>query len=205
MEIWCHNPQQTCPEKVEYPSVEIKSDKCLGCNHRVSNTYQSHDMKCIQISQTIESDIKTPFICQSTILENVQSIEVPFTLASNDVYKDQEQERRYFTDLESMQIPIKDLPTNLPVLKYFHLHFVVIVMFSLFTTIFPHLMVHLFGRTKLTKNLKGIRYVNHKASFIYLSIWTILSALAPISSQGIIKCSHYKHRLILLLYNKFNF
>ena len=193
MEIWCHNPHQKCPEKIEYPSVAIKSDKCLGCNHRVSNTYQPHDMKCIQISQTIESNVTTPYVCQSTILENVQSIESPFALASNDVYKDQEQERRYCTVLQFMQISIKDLPTILPVLKYFYLHFVAMNMFSLFTTIYPHLVVHFFGKTKVTKSLKGTRHVSHRLSIIYLSIWTILSALAPISNQGIIRFNHNKY------------
>ena len=188
MEIWCHDPLQTCLDTTKSPNVVLKSDKNHGCDDRASEDNQVFFLMGpfqptpISVLENCIGGVEMSVISQNSKKVNMHCSNILVLQTQIGGNKNQGKDMKNCINPEPIQAPCTTLPSNLPGRKLFHLHCMGMKLFTLFMTVYTHLMVQIFGRVKESKMLKTNYRFPTGISFAY--IFTILSVFVLNSDQG---------------------
>ena len=188
MEIWCHDPLQTCLETTKSSNVVLKSDKHHGCDDRASEDNQvfffmgPFQPTPLSALENGIGGVEMSVISQKSKKADMHSSNILVLQIPNGGNKNKVRDMKNCIKPEPIQAPCTTLPSNLPCRKNFHLHYMGMKLFALFMTVYTHLMVQMFGRVKESKKLKTNYRFPTGISFAY--IFTILSVFVLNSDQG---------------------
>ena len=188
MEIWCHDPLQTCLDTTKSPNVVLKSDKNHGCDDRASKDNQvfyfvePFQPTPISALENCNGGVEMSVISQRSKRGDMHSSNLLILQTRDGGNKNHGKDMKNLIQPEPLQAPYTTLPSNLPCRKHFHLRYMGMKLFFLVMTIYTQLMVQFFGRIKESKNLKKSYRFPNGVSFAY--IFTILSVFVLNSDQG---------------------